>query len=86
MKTKTMVYLEPDQHRALKAKARAENISLAELMRRLAHAHLSESRAGPAVPREVFAGLVGLGASGRSDIGDRHDAELGRALRAKHAR
>jgi hypothetical protein len=27
--------------------------------------------------------LVALGASGRDDIGDRHDEELARALRAK---
>lgn len=86
MKTKTMVYLEPDQHRALKARARAEGISLAELMRRLARAHLARSRGLPAVPPGVYRNLVGLGASGRPDIGDNHDAELARALRAKHAR
>ena len=86
MNTKTMVYLEPEQHRALKAKARAEGISLAELMRRLARAHLSANKALPAVTRDTYAGLVNLGASGRSNIGDRHDDELARVLRAKHAR
>jgi len=86
MKTKTMVYLEPDQHRALKARARAEGISLAELMRRLARAHIAQSRDLPAVPRSVYNDLVGLGASGRPDVGDAHDAALARVLRAKHAR
>jgi ribbon-helix-helix CopG family protein len=86
MKTKTMVYLEPDQHRALKARARAEGISMAELMRRLARAHLEQARRLPAVSPAAYDDLVSLGASGRSDIGDRHDAELARALRAKHVR
>ena len=86
MKTKTMVYLEPDQHRALKARARAEGISLAELMRRLARAHLAHTRDLPAVPRAAYNNLVAIGDSGRSDIGDDHDIHLARALRAKHAR
>jgi hypothetical protein len=86
MKTKTMVYLEPDQHRALKARAKAEGISLAELMRRLARAHIEQSRALPAVPPAAYNDLVALGASGRSDIGDKHDAELARMLHRKHAR
>ena len=86
MKTKTMVYLEPDQHRALKARAKAEGISLAELMRRLARAHIEGSRALPVVPPAAYNDLVALGASGRSDIGDNHDAELARTLHRKHAR
>ena len=87
MKTKTMVYLEQDQHRALRALARAEGISLAELIRRLAGAHLSQTRQQlPGVTRNVYSGLVALGASGRQDIGDDHDAHLARALAKKHAR
>ena len=81
-----MVYLDPDQHRTLKARARAEGISLAELIRRLAKTHLDRAAQPPPVSRETYAGLVGLGASGRQDIGDDHDAQLARALRAKHAR
>jgi hypothetical protein len=86
MKTKTMVYLEPDQHRALKARARAEGISLAELMRRLAQDHIARSRQVPAVSAAAYEGLVALGASGRQEIGDQHDVHLARALRRKHAR
>jgi hypothetical protein len=86
MKTKTMVYLEPEQHRALKARARAEGISLAELMRRLARAHLDQGRTLPEVSPETYKGLVALGASGHRDIGDDHDAHLARALGRKRAR
>jgi len=46
----------------------------------------AQSRDLPAVPRSVYNDLVGLGASGRPDVGDAHDAELARVLRAKHAR
>lgn len=86
MKTKTMIYLERDQHRALRARARAEGISLAALVRRLAHAHLTESQSGPAVSRKTYHGLVALGASGRQDVSDDDDAHLAAALRRTHAR
>ena len=86
MKTKTMVYLEPDQHRALKTHARTEGISLAELIRRLARAHMTRTQQLPAVARATYRGLVAIGASGRQDIGDDHDAHLARVLRTKHAR
>ena len=74
----------PGQHRALKARARAEGISLAELIRRLAAAHLTgEPRA---IPADAYRAIVGLGASGRRDIADEHDRRLADALRSKHAR
>ena len=86
MKTKTMVYLEPEQHRALKARSRAEGISLAEIIRRLARDHIARTRQAPAVSRDAYSTLVALGASGRPDVGDDHDLHLARALRKKHAR
>ena len=81
-----MVYLEPDQHRALKARARAEGVSLAELIRRLARAHIAETRQPASIDLADYGALVALGASGRQDIGDDHDAHLARALRKRHAR
>jgi hypothetical protein len=86
VKTKTMVYLEPEQHRALKARARAEGISLAELVRRLAQDHVARAAVHRAVAPDTYSRLVALGASGRRTIGDDHDAHLARALKAKHAR
>ena len=84
MRAKTMIYLEPAQHRALKARAHADGISLAELIRRLADSHLNQSRR--AVPPRAYEGVIGLAASGRDDIGDTHDRRVARALRGKHAR
>ena len=49
-----MVYLDSQQLKALKARARAEGVSLAELIRRLVRAHLEEHQALP----KGFGGLV----------------------------
>ena len=68
MKARTMVYLEPGDHRALKAEAKRLGISLAELMRRLVHEHLQRHDILPPVPKSVYLKIVGLGASGRGDI------------------
>jgi hypothetical protein len=86
MKSKTMVYLEREQLKALRARARAQRISLAELMRRLVAHHLREADIAPPVPTSAYEKLVALGASGRADVGDRHDAHLAEALRRDHAR
>jgi len=85
VKTKTMVYLERAQHRALRDRARAEGISLAALIRRLADEHLNENRSR-AVPPATFRALVAIGESGKTEIADDHDAEVARALKRKHAR
>lgn len=80
-----MVYLEREQLKALKAQARAERISLAELMRRLVKDHLEEARPLPTVPRDAYARIVGLGSSGREDIAARHDTYLAEAIKREHA-
>ena len=41
MKSRTMVYLEPEQLQSLQKEARNQRISLAELMRRLVKNHLT---------------------------------------------
>ncbi|MGH9387020.1 MAG: ribbon-helix-helix protein, CopG family [Vicinamibacterales bacterium] len=86
MKSKTMIYLEREQLKALKARARAERISLAELMRRLVANQLAEPATAPVVASEVFARIVGLGASGQPDVSGRHDEYLATAIRRDHAR
>ena len=80
----TLIYLAPEQHRAVKARARAEGLSVTELMRRLVDAHVTVPAA--AVPPAAYRALVGLGASRGRDIGDQHDRYVASALRSKHAR
>jgi hypothetical protein len=81
MRARTMIYLEKEQHRALRAEAAREGVSVAELLRRVVRKYLEDRPGGPRVPRGVSMKLVGLGASGRSVIAERHDAYLAGALR-----
>lgn len=85
MKARTMVYLDPGDYRALKAEAKRIGISLAELMRRVVREHLARQDTLPPVPKSVYMKIVAMGASGRDDVSDRHDAYLGEALRREHA-
>lgn len=85
MKARTMVYLDPEDHRALKAEAKRLGISLAELMRRVVRDHLHRQDTLPPVPKSVYMKIVAMGASGRDDVSERHDAYLGEALRREHA-
>ncbi len=85
MKARTMVYLDPGDHQALKAEARRLGISLAELMRRVVREHLQRQDTLPPVPKSVYLKIVAMGASGRDDVSERHDAYLGEALRREHA-
>ena len=81
-----MVYLEPREHKALKARARAEGISLAALIRRLVSEHLAEGPTVPQLAPDAYERMIALGSSGRDDVSEEHDAHLGRALRRDHAR
>jgi len=86
MKERTIISLERSQLRALRARARAQGVSVAEFMRRLVSHYLSAEHPVAAVPPATFERLVGIGSSGRRDVGDRHDALLGEAIRQDHDR
>jgi hypothetical protein len=86
MRARTMIYLDVEQHRALRTEAVREGVSMAEVLRRLVGRYLDERRGSGRVPPKAYLRLVGLGASGRSDISERHDAYLTRALRRDRAR
>lgn len=85
MKSRTMVYLDSEQLQALRAEAKTQGISLAELLRRLVQAHLEKRHNLAPVQPSAFLRLVGLGASGQEDISERHDDYLGKSLRHEHA-
>lgn len=86
MKSRTMIYLEPEQLQSLQKEARGQRISLAELMRRLVKNHLTKDKGVPAASKEVYLKIVGLGSSGKKDISENHDQYLGKAIRREHAR
>lgn len=81
-----MVYLDPREHKALKASARSEGISLAALIRRLVAEHLDERRTLRPVAPDAYARMIALGSSGRPDVSEEHDGYLARALQREHAR
>lgn len=72
-----MIYLEPRQLQALKARAHRLGISVAELIRRMVSDGLEHGAPTQAAPPDVYQRLVGLGHSGLRDIAERHDAYLG---------
>jgi hypothetical protein len=84
MRTRTIISLERAQLRALKARARAKGISVAELMRGLVQECLEADRTQTPVPLSTFERIVAVGSSGRADVSDRHDALLADALRKEH--
>lgn len=86
MKSRTMVYLEPEQLQSLQKEARSQRISLAELMRRLVKNHLTKDKGVPAVSKAAYLKIIGLGSSGKKDISENHDQYLGKAIRREHTR
>ena len=86
MRTRTILSLERSQLRALKARARAKGVSLAELMRGLVTECLETDRPQAPIPKAAFERIVALGSSGRADVGDLHDALVADALRKDHGR
>lgn len=68
--TRTTVYLDAAEYRRLKALARAEGRSAAELIRE-AVSEYTARRAGTALPRSL-----GAGRSGRGDISERTEELL----------
>lgn len=84
MRTRTIISLERSQLRALKARARAKGVSVAEIMRGLVTDSLEAERPRTPVPMSTFERMVALGSSGRDDVSDRHDALLADALRKDH--
>lgn len=86
MKVRTIISLEREQLRALKATARSRNQSVAELVRGLVEACLHSDGPQAPVPSSVFERMIGTESSGRDDIGDRHDAELADILHREHDR
>jgi len=86
MLTRTMIYLERAQLRALKDEAHTLGISLAELVRRIVTRHQQASDEVTSPTHEAYMRLVGLGASTRDDVADRHDELLGEALARDHGR
>jgi plasmid stability protein len=80
-KRKIQIYLDPEVHQDLKERARAEGISMSELIRRVAKDYLRKE----AAPKDYLA-IVGLGQSGKADISEKHDDYLAQAVSDENVR
>lgn len=79
--TKTQIYLEPDQHHALRAEAMKKHLSLAALLRVIVEDHFSNvDRTVGSPSASLYRSLVGIGKGGSPEISEQHDAYLGRAV------
>lgn len=85
MIARTMLYLESEQLEALKERARAERVSVTELVRRLVRQYLRRANQVDE-PTPEWTRLVGLGSSGKADVSESHDRALGDALTREHLR
>jgi len=85
LNARTLIYLDPSDLKALRAEARSQGISVAELMRRVVRTHISGQRATRRPSQETYMKLVGLGSRSRQDISEHHDVYLAEALRREHS-
>ncbi|MEM3658240.1 MAG: CopG family transcriptional regulator [Candidatus Hadarchaeum sp.] len=74
-KKRTQAYFDPDLHARLKARAKEEGVSLAELLRRIARACPQRE-----LTPQAYQAIVGLGAGGKQDISENHDTYLASSL------
>lgn len=86
MKTRTMLYLDNEEHQNLKMEAAKRQISMAALVRQLVRQYFEQGRTKSPTSRDALIKIVALGSSGRSDISEKHDNYLGEALRREHSR
>jgi hypothetical protein len=70
------IYLRPDQDTALRRMAKAENVSIAELVRR----GVDKLMANAPIEEDPALGIMALGGSGPSDLAERHDYYIVQAI------
>ncbi len=73
---RTQICLDDSTHHALKREAVEENVSLAELIRRLVRDHLLKRSTRKSFKKEEFLSIVGLGESGERDVSVHHDQHI----------
>lgn len=86
MQLRTQIYLEPSQHAALLNEARRLRLSLAGMIRKLVEDHVlnkGEGRLSRQEQKKAALSLISLGKSGFSDVSEKTDAYLGKAIHAE---
>lgn len=78
--TRTQIYLEKAYYEGLKREAKAEDISLAELIRRIVKQHLSSGLTSKRKSKVHYMTIVGIGKSEAADGAEKHDRYVGEAV------
>ncbi len=82
--TKTQVYLESEQQKALKKLAKKERSSVSGLVRQLVGQYISLIKINSGkVPRRRLS-IIGIGDSGLTDVSENHDKYVGDAVAEQH--
>lgn len=82
----TQIYLEKTYYEGLKREARAQDISLAELVRRVVKEHLSTGLVSKRMSKAHYMTIVGIGKSGSADGAEKHDHYVGEAVARRRSR
>lgn len=78
------IQLTVEQLSGLRAVAKREGISQAEVVRQALDAYVPRHASDPSAARERFRSLIGAFHSGESDVSERHDDYLVEAILASH--
>jgi predicted DNA-binding ribbon-helix-helix protein len=82
---RTQIRLSQDHYLALLQAARRDGLSMSGLVRKLVDQQLRGATEKRNLSKDAIMAFVGLGASGRSDISERHDEALAEFFRSDAA-
>ncbi len=81
---KTQIYLEVEQQKILKDLAKQEHISFSGLIRQTIDQYITLFKiATDRKPRKKLS-IIGIGASGLTDVSENHDKYVGEAIAKEH--
>jgi hypothetical protein len=81
---KTQIYLEVEQQKILKDLAKQESISFSGLIRQTIDQYIALFKiATDRKPRKKLS-IIGIGASGLTDVSENHDKYVGEAIAKEH--
>jgi Ribbon-helix-helix protein, copG family len=78
---RTQVYLNEEQHQALRHAAQREGVSMTAFLRRLVECELVRKVAKPDCTKDAIMAFIGLGSAEPADTSERHDEALDEAFR-----
>jgi hypothetical protein len=81
---KTQIYLEAEQQKILKDLARQEHVSFSGLVRDAMDRYISLFKIATEKKQRKSLSIIGIGASGLTDVSENHDKYVGEAIAKEH--